>query len=212
MRKLNTWLHRIYIQHPTYSVRPAHAKIVHILCHFMTMDKSHWWNIWFAFHFRHVNTTNQSNRVCKRIVSQFIHDNMITCFVWRWMYRYIILRFSWTRVCVVHAIYTSMHVIFKYNADYSAVLFKASAHSFKQFTSRLLKLSFSLSMHIHNPDGRHAWFHLYGTSRPVRSASEAKKIQNENFLPTVGLEPTTLRSQVWCSTNWASRACCMLSI
>ena len=33
---------------------------------------------------------------------------------------------------------------------------KASAHSFKQFTSRLLKLSFSLSMHIYNSDGRHA--------------------------------------------------------
>ena len=36
------------------------------------------------------------------------------------------------------------------------LLFKASAHSFKQFTSRLLKLSFSLSMHIYNSDGRHA--------------------------------------------------------
>ena len=33
---------------------------------------------------------------------------------------------------------------------------KASAHSFKQFTSRLLKLSFSLSMHIYNSDGCHA--------------------------------------------------------
>ena len=35
---------------------------------------------------------------------------------------------------------------------------KASAHSFKQFTSRLLKSTFSLSlsMHIYNSDGRHA--------------------------------------------------------
>ena len=33
---------------------------------------------------------------------------------------------------------------------------KVSAHSFKQFTSRLLKLSFSLSMHLYNTDGRHA--------------------------------------------------------
>ena len=33
---------------------------------------------------------------------------------------------------------------------------KASAHSFKQFTSRLLKLTFSLSMHIYNSYGRHA--------------------------------------------------------
>ena len=33
---------------------------------------------------------------------------------------------------------------------------KASAHSFKQFTSRLLKSTFSLSMHIYNSDERHA--------------------------------------------------------
>ena len=77
-----------------------------MLCHFMTMDKSHWWNSWFAFHFRHVNTTNQSNRVCKRIVSEFIHDNMIMCFVWRWMYRYFILRFSWTTsTCDIYTLY-----------------------------------------------------------------------------------------------------------
>ena len=50
---------------------------------------------------------------------------------------------------------------------------KACVHSFKQFTSRLLKLSFSLSMHLYTSDGRHAWFHLHGTSRPARSASEA---------------------------------------
>ena len=35
-------------------------------------------------------------------------------------------------------------------------LLKASAHPFKQFTSRLLKSTFSLSMHIYNSDGRHA--------------------------------------------------------
>ena len=28
----------------------------------------------------------------------------------------------------------------------------------------------------------------------------------------MGLEPKTLRFQVWCSTDWASRACCMLSV
>ena len=37
-----------------------------------------------------------------------------------------------------------------------SLMFKASVHSFKQFTSRLLKLSFSLSMHLYNSDGRHA--------------------------------------------------------
>ena len=35
-------------------------------------------------------------------------------------------------------------------------ILKASAHSFKQFTSRLLKSTFSLSMHIYNSDERHA--------------------------------------------------------
>ena len=91
-------------------------------------------------------------------------------------------------------------------------LFKASAHSFKQFTSRILKLSFSLSMHLYNSDGRHAWFHLHGTSRPDRSASEATKYKMKNSLSTVGLEPSTLRFQVWCSTYWASRAWWMLSV
>ena len=91
-------------------------------------------------------------------------------------------------------------------------VFKASAHSFKQFTSRLLKSTFSLSMHIYNSDGRHAWFHLHGASRPARSASEATKFKMKNFLSTVGLEPTTIRFKVWCSTDWASRAWWMLSI
>ena len=89
---------------------------------------------------------------------------------------------------------------------------KASAHSFKQFTSRLLKSNFSLSMHIYNSDGRHAWFHLHGASRPARSGSEATKYKMKNFLSIVGFEPTTLRFKVWCSTDWASRAWWMLSI
>ena len=91
-------------------------------------------------------------------------------------------------------------------------LIKASAHSFKQFTSRLLKLSFSLSLHIYNSHGRHAWFHLHRASRPARSTSEATKYKMKNSLSTVGLEPTTLWFQVWCSTDWASRAWWMLSI
>ena len=45
------------------------------------------------------------------------------------------------------------------------------------------------------------------TSQPAKSALKAEKIQNEKFLPTVGLEPTTVRFQVWCSTDWASQAC-----
>ena len=94
----------------------------------------------------------------------------------------------------------------------SKCVVKASAHSFKQFTSRLLKLSFSLSMHLYNSDERHAWFHLHGTSRPDRSASEATKYKMKNSLSTVGLEPSTLRFQVWRSTYWASRAWWMLNV
>ena len=48
----------------------------------------------------------------------------------------------------------------------------------------------SLSMHLYTSDGRHAWFHLYGTSQPVRSALKAKKkIQNEKILPTEDSNP-----------------------
>ena len=62
-------------------------------------------------------------------------------------------------------------------------MLKVSAHSFKRFTSWLLNLSFSLSMHLYTSDGRHAWFHLHWTSRPVRTASEATKYIMNNFCP-----------------------------
>ena len=35
---------------------------------------------------------------------------------------------------------------------------------------------------------------------------ESKRMKKTLFVPTVGLEPTTLRLKVWCSTNWARRA------
>ena len=37
-----------------------------------------------------------------------------------------------------------------------------------------------LSMHLYTSDECHAWFHLYGTSRPARSASKAKKCKMKN--------------------------------
>ena len=41
-----------------------------------------------------------------------------------------------------------------------------------------------LSMHLYTSDECHAWFHLYGTSRPARSASKAKKcIKMKNSCP-----------------------------
>ena len=41
---------------------------------------------------------------------------------------------------------------------------------------------------------------------------ESNKIQIEKFLPTVGLKPTTLRFEVWWSTDWATQACWKLFI
>ena len=55
-------------------------------------------------------------------------------------------------------------------------------------------------------DECHAWFHLYGTSRPARNASKTTKFRNEKFLPTSGLKPTTLRFVARCSTDWTNRA------
>ena len=108
--------------------------------------------------------------------------------------------------------YQSTWSLFDRQCFMMSVRFKASAHYFKQFTSRLLKVSLYRSMHLYISDGRHAWFHLHGTSRPDRSASEATKYKLKIFLSTVGLEPSTLRFQVWCSTDWARRAWWMLSI
>ena len=38
-------------------------------------------------------------------------------------------------------------------------------------------------MHLYTSDGRHAWFHLHGSSRPARSVSEAKKCKMKNSCP-----------------------------
>ena len=59
-----------------------------------------------------------------------------------------------------------------------------------------LSAAHTLSMHLYTSDGRHAWFHLHGTSWPARSASEATKYKMKNSLSTVGLEPTTLPSLI----------------
>ena len=40
-----------------------------------------------------------------------------------------------------------------------------------------------LSMHLYTSNEYHAWFHLYGTKRPARSASKAKKCKMENSCP-----------------------------
>ena len=65
----------------------------------------------------------------------------------------------------------------------SSDLFKASAHSFKQFTSRLLKSTFSLSMHIYNSDGRHAWFRsVYYSTIQISFSDLKKEIGNHSVI------------------------------
>ena len=87
---------------------------------------------------------------------------------------------------------------------------KASAHSFKQFTSRLLKSTFSPSLYLS--------LCTYITRMDVildficLGPVDLPGARMKNFLSTVRLEPTTLRFKVWCSTDWASRAWWMLSI
>ena len=87
---------------------------------------------------------------------------------------------------------------------------KASAHSFKRFTSRLLKLSFSLYAPMYLGWASCLISFAWDQST-CQERVESDKIQNEQFLPTVGLEPTTLSLEVWCSTYCASRACRILT-
>ena len=68
-----------------------------------------------------------------------------------------------------------------------------------------------LSMHLYTSDGRHVWFHFHGTSRPVRSASKAKKYKMKNSCPQWDSNWEPEISSL-CSTDWVSRACWMLSI
>ena len=55
--------------------------------------------------------------------------------------------------------------------------FKASAHSFKRFTSWLLKLSFSLHAPI-TSDECHAWFHLNAASPAARKTEQVNITKN----------------------------------
>ena len=72
--------------------------------------------------------------------------------------------------------------------------FKASAHSFKRFASRLLKLT-SLYAHIYLE-----WTSCLISFAWDQSTCQERvgndKIQNEKSLPTAGLEPSTLRLEV----------------
>ena len=46
-----------------------------------------------------------------------------------------------------------------------------------------------LSLHLYTSDERYAWFHLYGTSRPARSALKATEYKMKKILPTVDSNP-----------------------
>ena len=55
-----------------------------------------------------------------------------------------------------------------------------------------------LFMHLYTADER---LDLISMGPVVLPGDKSDKIQNENFLPTVELEPTTLRFEVRCSTD-----------
>ena len=75
---------------------------------------------------------------------------------------------------------------------------KASAHSFKRFTSWLLKLSFSLSFYAPITwDECHALFHLNAAS-PV--ARNTEQVNIKKVLSTVGFDPPTTRPPDYKST------------
>ena len=61
------------------------------------------------------------------------------------------------------------------------------------------KWSFSLCTYIPRMDVMLDFICMGPVDRKERIGSD--EIQNEKFLPTVGLEPTTLRFQVWCSND-----------
>ena len=65
---------------------------------------------------------------------------------------------------------------------------KVSEHTFKRFTSRLLKISFSLYATI-TSDECHAWFHLNAASPAARNTEQVNI--TKQILPTVGFEPQT---------------------
>ena len=54
-------------------------------------------------------------------------------------------------------------------------------------------------------DECHAWFHLYGTSRPARSTSKATKYKMKNSCSPWDSNPQPW-DLAWCSADWATRA------
>ena len=86
---------------------------------------------------------------------------------------------------------------------------KASAHSFKcvlGISVAAIFLSSDQSLYALITSYKYyAWLHLYGLSRPARSALKVKKNNTKwKSLPTTGLEPITIRFLVKASTDWAS--------
>ena len=53
-----------------------------------------------------------------------------------------------------------------------------------------------LPMHLFTSDERHAWFHLYGVSRPARSVSKAKKYKMKNSCSPWDSNPQPLDLQL----------------
>ena len=55
-------------------------------------------------------------------------------------------------------------------------------------------------MHLYTSDGLHAWFHLHGTSRPARSASEATKYKMKKIL-VHSVTPNSGFQSIFCYRN-----------
>ena len=68
-------------------------------------------------------------------------------------------------------------------------IFKASAHSFERFTSRLLKIIFLSLFALITSDECHAWFHLNAASQAARNTEQVNI--TKKILFTVGFEPPT---------------------
>ena len=135
----------------------------------------------YAHAYTHCKMRAQSYILCKYMFPMFVevkmlhqlnmhnvrHMHTLVCKVFKWNYEQHVNGHSLTPMV--------------YRIVRTYVPFKASAHSFKQFTSRLLKLSFSHSMHIYLGWTSCLISFAWGQST-CQERVGSDKIQNEKFL------------------------------
>ena len=108
---------------------------------------------------------------CKREFSFHVFRNVI---IWNGCH------FDVWPIDIGHSNSTMTPISYNYNTKYTTKCKHALALYDVAINSTTL---ISLSMHLYTLDGRHAWFHLYGTTRPARSASKATKYKMKNSCP-----------------------------